>query len=99
MIRKYQAYRAAISQPGVRPISFAEWWIGRCGMSLLTLATTMAFRRADHASLNATLLGIWASNQSAGGLPLHRVPPHEISAAIREGRLHLIIEPAGESHG
>lgn len=99
MISKYRTYRATISQPGVPPISFIEWWIGRCGGSLLALATKMAHRRADHASLNATLLGIWASNQSSGGLPVHQVAPHELSAAIREGRLHLTIEPKGERRG
>lgn len=99
LIRKHRTYRTKISQPGIRPISFPEWWVGRYGMSLLNAATRLAIRRGDHASVSAALLGVWASDQSGTGLPLHRMDPRELSVAIQEERLHLTIEPPEDHHG
>lgn len=80
LIRKHRDYRAKIFQPGVRPISFPEWWVGRYGMSLLNAITRIAIRRGDHASVSAALLGVWASDQSGMGATS---APHGSAQAFR----------------
>lgn len=97
MIRKYRKFRAHIDRPGVKPISFVEWWLGRASALLAAAASERALRRGDHQSLNAALLSIWAGNQSGEGLSAHRIPPYELSRALREGRISIHIESKEQS--
>lgn len=91
MIAKFRTYRARIDQPGVKPISFAEWLLGRASGKLQVAAATMATKRKDLDSLSHALLAIWARNQSKGNKI--DIRPAELSKAIREDRVHIVIDP------
>lgn len=96
MIRRYRKFRNHISEPGIKPIGFTEWLLGRAAASLMATASEMAVQRGDYPALNAGLLSIWAGNQSGEGHEVHKIPPHELSRALREGRLEIRISPPSE---
>lgn len=93
MITKFRSYRAKIAADGVKPLTFTEWILGRAAGNLEVQAATMAKKRGDYASLNHALLTIWAGNQSRGGHLAASLPPHELSKAIKDGRLRLVLDP------
>lgn len=94
MITKFRTYRDKIATDGVKPLTFLEWLLGRLAGRLEVAAATMAERRGDHTSLNYALLALWAGNQSKGGHPTaESIAPAELSQAIKDGRLRLVIDP------
>lgn len=92
MIAKFRKYRATIHAFGVKPLTFTEWLLGRVAGNLEVRAATMAKNRGDHASLNHALLAVWAGNQSRGGHLAAKLSPHELSKAIKDGRLRLVLD-------
>lgn len=93
MIAKFRTYRDRIAADGVKPLTFTEWLLGRMAGRLEVRAATMAERRGDHASLNHAMLALWAGNQSKGPrLAAAALPPAELSRAIKEGRLRLVLD-------
>ncbi|MET4144278.1 hypothetical protein [Arthrobacter sp. UYCo732] len=99
MISKFRTYRAKIAVDGVAPLTFTEWLYGRIAGNLELRAATLAKKRGDHASLNHALLAVWAGNQSRGGHLAASLPPHELSQAIKQGRLRLVLDPYRSPHG
>lgn len=93
MISKFRTYRALIAADGVKPLTFTEWLLGRIAGRLEVRAATMAERRGDHVTLNHTLLALWAGNQRSRNHLVASLPPAELSQAIRDGRLRLVIDP------
>lgn len=94
-LAKYRTYRDATAADDVRPISFTEWWLGKLAGKLLVVTATMAKTRGDYVTLNHTLLEVWAGNQSDGGHLVGLLPPAELSRALREDRLRIVVdEPA-----
>lgn len=93
MIEKFRYYRATVQAPGVKPLTFTEWFIGRIAGALEVRAATMAKSRGDNASLNHAILTLWAGNQSRGGHLAGQLAPAELGKAINEGRLRLVIDP------
>lgn len=93
MISKFRTYRARVAADGVKPLTFTEWMLGRIAGNLEVRAATMAEQRGDHASLNHALLALWAGNQSKGGHLAARLEPAELSQAIKDGRLRLVLDP------
>lgn len=92
--KKFKKFQSANARSGVRPVTFQEWIVGRLsGRSILRVAT-LATRRGDYDTLTAALLAIWAGNQSDGSQSIHKTPPHEVSKALREGRVSIVIAPA-----
>lgn len=92
MIAKFRKYRATIASDGVKPLTFTEWILGRIAGQLQVRTAFMAQKRGDHASLNHTLLSIWAGNQSKGGHAAADLAPAELNRAIKEGRLRLVLD-------
>lgn len=93
MITKFRNYRDKIAADGVKPLTFTEWILGRAAGNLEARAATMAERRGDHASLNHALLALWAGSQSSRGGHLDaELAPSELSRAIKEGRLKLVLD-------
>lgn len=94
-LAKFRTYRETTAAEGVCPISFTEWWLGRLSGKLLVVTATMAKTRSDYNTLNHTLLSVWAGNQSDGGHLVGLLPPAELSRALKEDRLRIVIdEPA-----
>ena len=93
MITKFRTYRDKIAADGVKPLSFTEWLLGRIAGRLEVRAATMAKKRGDNASLNHTLLAIWAGNQRSRAHLAAALPPAELSRAIKDGRLRLVLDP------
>ncbi len=94
-LAKFRMYRDATAADDVRPISFTEWWLGRLAGKLLVVTATMAQTRRDYTTLNHTLLSVWAGNQSSGGHLVGLLPPAELSRALKEDRLRIVVdEPA-----
>ena len=94
-LSKFRKYRSTIATFGVRPITFREWYLGRLAGKLVASAAGMAQKRGDHASLNHALLAAWAGNQSKGGYLIGSLKPWELSAAIKDGRVRIVVdEPA-----
>ncbi|QOD05660.1 hypothetical protein [Pseudarthrobacter sp. BIM B-2242] len=94
-LAKFRRYQQAIAADGVAPITFKEWYLGLVAGRIVTATAKMALNRGDHASLNHTLLATWAGNQSSGGHLIGALKPWELSRAIRENRVRLIVdEPA-----
>lgn len=91
-LAKYRTYRDIIDRPGVRSIGFAEWLLGRISGRLLVAATTMAFKRGDKDTISASLLAVWAGNQSNGSNVPEGVTPSELSRAMKEGRVRVVID-------
>lgn len=98
-LQKYRAYRETIATDDARPITFTEWWLGRLAGKLQVVTATMAKTRQDYPTLNHSLLSVWAGNQSHGGHLVALLPPAELSRAMKEGRLRIIIDPAAEEVG
>jgi hypothetical protein len=94
MIAKFRSYRDQIAVDGVKPLSFTEWLLGRIAGRLEVRAATMAKKRGDNASLNHTLLAMWAGNQRSRAHLAVSLPPAELSRAIKEDRLRLVVAPA-----
>lgn len=92
MITKFRTYRTLIAADGVKPLTFTEWLLGRIAGRLEVRAATMAKKRGDHASLNHALLAMWAGNQRGRTHLAAALPPAELSRAIKEGRLHLVLD-------
>lgn len=92
MIAKFRKYRDKIAADGVKPLSFTEWLLGRIAGWLEVRAAFMAQKRGDHVSLNHTLLTVWIGNQSNGGRLAAELSPRDLSRAIKEGRLRLVLE-------
>lgn len=93
MIAKFRKYRDTIASDGVKPLSFTEWILGRVAGWLEVRTAVMAQKRGDNVSLNHTLLTVWIGNQSNGGRLAAALSPRELSSAIKEGRLRLVLEP------
>jgi hypothetical protein len=93
MIAKFRSYRDKITADGVKPVTFTEWLLGRIAGRLEVRAATMAKKRGDNASLNHTLLAMWAGNQRSRTHLVASLPPAELSRAIKEGRLRLVLDP------
>lgn len=93
MISKFRTYRALIAADGVKPLTFTEWLLGRIAGRLEVRVATMASKRGDHASLNHTLLALWAGNQRGRTHLAAALPPAELNRAMREDRVRLIVEP------
>jgi hypothetical protein len=96
MIAKFRSYRDRIAVDGVKPLSFTEWLLGRIAGNLEVRAATMAERRGDYASLNHTLLAMWAGNQRSRSHLVASLPPAELNRAIKEDRLRLVVAPAAD---
>lgn len=92
MIAKFRKYRSTVAADGVKPLTFTEWLLGRIAGQLEVRTAVMAQKRGDYVSLNHTLLTIWAGNQSKGGHLAAELSPRELSRAIREGRLKLVLD-------
>ena len=92
-LAKYRAYRDLTATEDVRPIGFAEWMMSRIAGKLEVRVATLARKRNDNTALNHILLGIWAGNQSKGGHLVAQLAPAELSQAIRDGRLRLVLDP------
>jgi hypothetical protein len=94
-LSKFRKYRDTIAADGVRPITFREWYLGRLAGKVISSTAVMAQKRGDHATLNHALLAAWAGNQSQGGHLIGELKPWELSAAIKAGRVRIVIdEPA-----
>lgn len=94
-LKKFRRYQQAIAADGVAPITFTEWYLGRLAGKIGTATATMAMHRGDHTSLNHTLLSTWAGNQTHGGHLAGALKPWELSKAIRENRVRIVVdEPA-----
>lgn len=94
-LKKFRRYQQTIAADGVAPITFKEWCLGLIAGKIIGATAEMAMHRGDHASLNHTLLATWAGNQTNGGHLIGAMKPWELSQAIRENRVRLIVdEPA-----
>jgi hypothetical protein len=93
MITKFRTYRDKIAADGVQPLSFIEWILGRAAGRLEVWAATMAKKRGDNTTLNHTLLVMWAGNQRSRAHLVASLPPAELSQAIKDGRLRLVLDP------
>lgn len=92
---KFRRYQQTIAADGVAPITFTEWYLGQVAGKIITATARMAQNRGDHASLNHTLLAAWAGNQSSGGHLIGALKPWELSRAIRDDRVRIVVdEPA-----
>lgn len=92
-LAKFRRYRAATAGDSDKPICIIEWWLGRMSGWLLLAAAKKAQARGDHAALNHALLATWAGNQSDGGHLVGLLPPPELSRALKEHRLRIVIDP------
>jgi hypothetical protein len=94
-LAKFRRYQQTIAADGVAPITFKEWYLGLIAGKIVGATAKMALNRGDHASLNHTLLATWAGNQSSGGHMIGALKPSELSRAIRENRVRIVVdEPA-----
>jgi hypothetical protein len=94
---KFRRYRDSIAAEGVKPLGYLEWMLGRVAGKLEVAVAVLAQNRGDNASFNHVMLALWAGNQNRdGGLLAASMAPHELSEAIKEGRLRFVVdqEPA-----
>ncbi|HEX9226150.1 MAG TPA: hypothetical protein VF885_05785 [Arthrobacter sp.] len=92
MIAKFRKYRSTIAADGVKPLGFTEWLLGRIAGQLQVRTAVMAQKRGDTASLNHTLLALWAGNQSKGGHLAAELLPCDLNKAMREGHLRIVLD-------
>lgn len=92
--RKYGFSRRTVERPGVDPVPFRDWVLGRVIGRLMLRAAARAMARKDHVMFNHYRLAISVGNQADGGTPVAtQLSPSELNRAIEEGRLHVVIEP------
>ena len=91
-LKKFRRYQQTVAADGVAPITFTEWYLGIVAGRIIGATAKMALNRGDHASLNHTLLATWAGNQSSGGHLIGALKPWELSRAIRENRVRIVVD-------
>lgn len=91
-LKKFRKFRTHIDREGVEPISYREWLYGRIASRLNSETAKLAHKRGDYDTLNATLLSLWIGNQSGKGKAIHSLPPHELSKALREDRVRVVLD-------
>lgn len=92
-LKKFRKFRTHIDREGVEPISYREWLYGRIAGRMSVKTAQLALKRGDHDTLSAILLSIWIGNQADGGHLVHQMPPHELSKAIKEDRVSVVVAP------